>query len=158
MICYCQFSRVRHSQCTAKLVMPDFFYLTSFLLSVLRQYQFKTNERILSFFDNFDKSMSEERMWEISESIKPRGRAQKDVSSDVRAPSGRLWYYRCRRPPTDGRPPSAVLSAIRTVERGRRRRRRVSCLYAHVSSQFWAGRASPGPRPRYTILITARDC
>ena len=46
-------------------------------LSVHRQYQFKTNDRILSFFDNFDKSFTEERMWEISESIKPRGRAKK---------------------------------------------------------------------------------
>ena len=45
--------------------------------SVHRQYQFKTNDRILSFFDNFDKSFTEERMWEISESIKPRGRAKK---------------------------------------------------------------------------------
>ncbi|XP_014251044.1 rap guanine nucleotide exchange factor 1 isoform X3 [Cimex lectularius] len=36
-------------------------------------YTFKKNERIIAFFSNFDDFLCEEAMWQISESIKPRG-------------------------------------------------------------------------------------
>ncbi|XP_073979837.1 C3G guanyl-nucleotide exchange factor isoform X3 [Rhodnius prolixus] len=36
-------------------------------------YNFKKNERIIAFFSNFDDFLCEEAMWQISESIKPRG-------------------------------------------------------------------------------------
>ncbi|XP_014274187.1 guanine nucleotide-releasing factor 2 isoform X2 [Halyomorpha halys] len=36
-------------------------------------YNFKKNERIIAFFNNFDDCLCEEAMWQISESIKPRG-------------------------------------------------------------------------------------
>ncbi|KAL0275534.1 UNVERIFIED_CONTAM: hypothetical protein PYX00_003356 [Menopon gallinae] len=36
-------------------------------------YPYKKNERIISFFNGFDESLSEEAMWQISEKIKPRG-------------------------------------------------------------------------------------
>ncbi|KAJ0181119.1 hypothetical protein K1T71_003204 [Dendrolimus kikuchii] len=38
-----------------------------------RQYKFKKNERIQAMFNDFDDVLSEEAMWQISESIKPRG-------------------------------------------------------------------------------------
>ncbi|XP_017470048.1 PREDICTED: guanine nucleotide-releasing factor 2 [Rhagoletis zephyria] len=38
------------------------------------EYNFKRNERIIRFFDNFEYELGEEEMWQISESIKPRGR------------------------------------------------------------------------------------
>lgn len=38
-----------------------------------RQYKFKKNERILAMFNEFDDVLSEEAMWQVSESIKPRG-------------------------------------------------------------------------------------
>lgn len=37
------------------------------------QYKFKKNERILAMFNEFDDLLSEEAMWQVSESIKPRG-------------------------------------------------------------------------------------
>ncbi|XP_069966350.1 guanine nucleotide-releasing factor 2 isoform X7 [Bactrocera oleae] len=37
-------------------------------------YNFRRNERIIRFFDNFEYELGEEEMWQISESIKPRGR------------------------------------------------------------------------------------
>ncbi|XP_030380880.1 guanine nucleotide-releasing factor 2 isoform X2 [Scaptodrosophila lebanonensis] len=37
-------------------------------------YPFRRNERIISFFDNFNEFIGEEEMWQISEKIKPRGR------------------------------------------------------------------------------------
>ncbi|CAH0699128.1 unnamed protein product [Spodoptera exigua] len=37
------------------------------------QYKFKKNERILAMFNEFDDVLSEEAMWQVSESIKPRG-------------------------------------------------------------------------------------
>ncbi|XP_046398057.1 guanine nucleotide-releasing factor 2 isoform X2 [Ischnura elegans] len=37
------------------------------------QYNFKKNERIIAFFNNFDEFLCEEAMWQISESIRPRG-------------------------------------------------------------------------------------
>lgn len=43
------------------------------------QYPFKRNEQIISFFNNFDNYLCEESMWQISESIKPRGGKKKDV-------------------------------------------------------------------------------
>ncbi|KAH9638417.1 hypothetical protein HF086_007724 [Spodoptera exigua] len=39
----------------------------------IRQYKFKKNERILAMFNEFDDVLSEEAMWQVSESIKPRG-------------------------------------------------------------------------------------
>ncbi|XP_013109512.2 guanine nucleotide-releasing factor 2 isoform X2 [Stomoxys calcitrans] len=36
-------------------------------------YKYRRNERIISFFDNFEKFLGEEEMWQISETIKPRG-------------------------------------------------------------------------------------
>ncbi|KDR09115.1 guanine nucleotide-releasing factor 2 isoform X2 [Zootermopsis nevadensis] len=36
-------------------------------------YSFKKHERIIAFFNNFDEFLCEEAMWQISESIKPRG-------------------------------------------------------------------------------------
>ena len=38
-----------------------------------RTYSFKKHERINAFFNNFDDFLCEEAMWQISESIKPRG-------------------------------------------------------------------------------------
>uniref|UniRef100_A0A034V7R7 CRK SH3-binding GNRP n=1 Tax=Bactrocera dorsalis TaxID=27457 RepID=A0A034V7R7_BACDO len=38
------------------------------------EYNFRRNERIIRFFDNFEYELGEEEMWQISESIKPRGR------------------------------------------------------------------------------------
>jgi Rap guanine nucleotide exchange factor 1 len=38
-----------------------------------RTYSFKKHERIIAFFNNFDEFLCEEAMWQISESIKPRG-------------------------------------------------------------------------------------
>lgn len=40
---------------------------------VCNYYTIKKNEQILSFFANFDEYLDEETMWQISESIKPRG-------------------------------------------------------------------------------------
>lgn len=34
---------------------------------------FKRNERIIQFFQNFDDFIVEDAMWQLSESIKPRG-------------------------------------------------------------------------------------
>lgn len=42
-------------------------------------YSFKKSERIIAFFSNFDEFLCEEAMWQISESIKPRG-SKKTVS------------------------------------------------------------------------------
>jgi len=36
-------------------------------------YSFKKHERIITFFNNFSDFLCEEAMWQISESIKPRG-------------------------------------------------------------------------------------
>ncbi|CAH0600593.1 unnamed protein product [Chrysodeixis includens] len=38
-----------------------------------KQYTFKKNEHILEMFNEFDDVLSEEAMWQVSESIKPRG-------------------------------------------------------------------------------------
>ena len=39
-------------------------------------YQFKRNERIVAFFNEFNDVLCEESMWQISESIRPRGSNQ----------------------------------------------------------------------------------
>ncbi|XP_054709037.1 LOW QUALITY PROTEIN: rap guanine nucleotide exchange factor 1-like [Uloborus diversus] len=41
------------------------------------QYPIKRNEQIISFFNNFDDYLCEEAMWQISETIKPRGGKKK---------------------------------------------------------------------------------
>ena len=35
-------------------------------------YEFKKDHKIVAFFDDFEHSLSEESLWQISESIKPR--------------------------------------------------------------------------------------
>lgn len=37
-------------------------------------YPFRRNDRIIRFFENFENFLGEEQMWEISETIKPRGK------------------------------------------------------------------------------------
>lgn len=39
-----------------------------------RSYNFKSHENIIAFFNNFDEFLCEEALWQISESIKPRGK------------------------------------------------------------------------------------
>ncbi|XP_062528472.1 guanine nucleotide-releasing factor 2 isoform X11 [Bombyx mori] len=46
-----------------------------------RQYKFKKNERIQAMFNDFDDVLSEEAMWQVSESIKPRGGKTKPTSA-----------------------------------------------------------------------------
>uniref|UniRef100_A0A182QIF9 CRK SH3-binding GNRP n=1 Tax=Anopheles farauti TaxID=69004 RepID=A0A182QIF9_9DIPT len=43
-------------------------------------YPFKKNERIIGFFDNFEYSLDEDAMWQISETIKPRGTRKTNVN------------------------------------------------------------------------------
>ncbi|XP_058127342.1 guanine nucleotide-releasing factor 2 [Anopheles coustani] len=43
-------------------------------------YPFKKNERIIGFFDNFDHYLDEDAMWQISETIKPRGTRKTNVN------------------------------------------------------------------------------
>lgn len=38
-----------------------------------RTYTFKKQEKIISFFQNFDDFIGEDAMWKLSETIKPRG-------------------------------------------------------------------------------------
>ncbi|XP_038111584.1 guanine nucleotide-releasing factor 2 isoform X2 [Culex quinquefasciatus] len=45
-------------------------------------YQFKKNEKIIGFFDNFENYLDEDAMWQISESIKPRGGRKPNVTSN----------------------------------------------------------------------------
>ncbi|XP_065076425.1 guanine nucleotide-releasing factor 2 isoform X5 [Ochlerotatus camptorhynchus] len=45
-------------------------------------YQFKKNEKIIGFFDNFENYFDEDAMWQISESIKPRGGRKANVNSN----------------------------------------------------------------------------
>ncbi|XP_023315128.1 guanine nucleotide-releasing factor 2 isoform X2 [Trichogramma pretiosum] len=44
-------------------------------------YNFKKNERIITFFNNFSDFLCEEAMWQISESIKPRGGKKTQIQS-----------------------------------------------------------------------------
>lgn len=54
--------------------MPDKFYNFNHVIIVLcSTYSFKKHERIITFFNNFSDFLCEEAMWQISESIKPRG-------------------------------------------------------------------------------------
>lgn len=46
-----------------------------------RQYKFKKNERIQAMFNEFDDVLSEETMWQISETIKPRGGRSRNQSA-----------------------------------------------------------------------------
>lgn len=50
------------------------------------QYKFKKNERILAMFNEFDDVLSEEAMWQVSESIKPRGGRAADTTAASAAP------------------------------------------------------------------------
>ncbi|XP_035892877.1 guanine nucleotide-releasing factor 2 isoform X5 [Anopheles stephensi] len=43
-------------------------------------YPFKKNERIIGFFDNFEYYLDEDAMWQISETIKPRGSRKTNVN------------------------------------------------------------------------------
>ncbi|XP_068628338.1 guanine nucleotide-releasing factor 2 isoform X3 [Battus philenor] len=45
------------------------------------QYKFKKNERIQAMFNGFDDVLSEEAMWQVSESIKPRGGRSRNASA-----------------------------------------------------------------------------
>ncbi|XP_050358736.1 guanine nucleotide-releasing factor 2 isoform X3 [Nymphalis io] len=45
------------------------------------QYKFKKNERIQAMFNEFDDVLSEETMWQISETIKPRGGRSRNASA-----------------------------------------------------------------------------
>lgn len=45
-----------------------------------RSYPFKKNERIIGFFDNFEYYLDEDAMWQISETIKPRGSRKANVN------------------------------------------------------------------------------
>ncbi|XP_072936173.1 guanine nucleotide-releasing factor 2 isoform X5 [Epargyreus clarus] len=45
------------------------------------QYKFKKNERIQAMFNEFDDVLSEEAMWQVSESIKPRGGRSRNASA-----------------------------------------------------------------------------
>ncbi|XP_055618388.1 guanine nucleotide-releasing factor 2 isoform X9 [Toxorhynchites rutilus septentrionalis] len=47
-----------------------------------RSYQFKKNEKIIGFFDNFENYLDEDAMWQISESIKPRGGRKPNTTSN----------------------------------------------------------------------------
>ncbi|KAI0209275.1 Guanine nucleotide-releasing factor 2 [Lamellibrachia satsuma] len=40
-------------------------------------YEFKKNDKIIAYFNNFDDYLCEESLWQISEAIKPRGRTPK---------------------------------------------------------------------------------
>lgn len=51
-----------------------------------RQYKFKKNERIQAMFNDFDDVLSEEAMWQVSESIKPRGGRAKTGPPPAPAP------------------------------------------------------------------------
>lgn len=41
---------------------------------LLRPYNIRRNDEIIDFFNNFEDYLSEEAMWQISETIKPRGK------------------------------------------------------------------------------------
>ncbi|XP_055526373.1 guanine nucleotide-releasing factor 2 isoform X3 [Wyeomyia smithii] len=45
-------------------------------------YQFKKNEKIIGFLDNFENCLDEDAMWQISESIKPRGGRKTNATSN----------------------------------------------------------------------------
>ncbi|MPC31946.1 Guanine nucleotide-releasing factor 2 [Portunus trituberculatus] len=43
----------------------------------LNPYNYKKNEKIITFLNNFDDYLNEEALWNISEEIKPRGGKKK---------------------------------------------------------------------------------
>ncbi|CAG9783085.1 unnamed protein product [Diatraea saccharalis] len=52
-----------------------------------RQYKFKKNERIQAMFNEFDDVLSEEAMWQVSETIKPRGGRTRNAPAPAPAPA-----------------------------------------------------------------------
>lgn len=48
-------------------------FLTFVSIFLCSSYIFKKNDRIIGFFENFENYLDEDTMWQISESIKPRG-------------------------------------------------------------------------------------
>lgn len=49
---------------------------TKFILKInlnFSSYSYKKNERIIAYFGNFEDYLDEDAMWQISETIKPRG-------------------------------------------------------------------------------------
>lgn len=42
-------------------------------LKIFSSYSYKKNERIIAYFGNFEDYLDEDAMWQISETIKPRG-------------------------------------------------------------------------------------
>lgn len=63
-----------------------------------RQYKFKKNERIMAMFNEFDDVLSEEAMWQVSESIKPRGgrRAPPQPAHQPHAHAQPVWILASR--------------------------------------------------------------
>ena len=49
----------------------------AFCFLIFSKYPFKKNTKIITFFNNFDDSLSEESLWQISENIKPRNTKKK---------------------------------------------------------------------------------
>ena len=43
------------------------------------QYHIVRNEGIINFFGDFEKYLSEDEMWNLSETIKPRGQSNKSL-------------------------------------------------------------------------------
>ncbi|CAK1548297.1 unnamed protein product [Leptosia nina] len=58
------------------------------------QYKIKKNERIQAMFNEFDDVLSEETMWQISETIKPRGGDRKGANKIQR---NRIWTESTRK-------------------------------------------------------------
>ncbi|KAI8429761.1 hypothetical protein MSG28_000307 [Choristoneura fumiferana] len=52
-----------------------------------RQYKFKKSERIQAMFNEFDDVLSEEALWQISESLKPRARSAATSTAPAPAPA-----------------------------------------------------------------------
>lgn len=48
-----------------------YFFFFSFIFDSC--YPYKRNERIIGYFGNFEDYLDEDAMWQISETIKPRG-------------------------------------------------------------------------------------
>ena len=53
------------------MVVPGCKFKGAFFCS--SNYDFKKNAKVIGFFNNFDNYISEESLWQISETIKPRG-------------------------------------------------------------------------------------
>ena len=48
---------------------------------LFRDFEFRKSAKILALFNNFEDYLCEESLWQISETIKPRGSAKKKVDS-----------------------------------------------------------------------------